>query len=504
MTFTPDHLFIGDRWVEPEGGSTMPVINPATEEVIGSAPVASAKDTGNAVAAARQAFDEGPWGRTSPKQRGEYIRRLGEVLERRRAEIARLMVEEAGISTLYADSQVDLPIEWCFDTADRLLPTFSFRDPVNPYIGPTVSGLPSLAQGVVLREPIGVASLIVPFNGPTFVSFLKLIPALAAGCTVVLKPSPYTRLEVLAIGDLVQEAGFPPGVVNIISGELEASVEMTTNPGVDIISFTGSTAVGRMVMAQAAPDLKRVVLELGGKNAVVVFADADLDRVALEVAANTTFFAGQSCMLMSRALVEESVHDEVVAKVMALLDQVKVGDPSDPTAVMGPLIRDNARTRIEGMISVAQAEGATLAYGGGRPGHLPKGYFLKPTLLTDVEPSMTVAQQEVFGPVQSVLSFRDEDDAIRIANDTQYGLNGSVFTADVERGFRVAEGVRTGRMSINSSFSANPDAPIGGYKHSGMGRENGSFGITEYTNAKFVSYSAGGSDAVGDRTRQCS
>jgi acyl-CoA reductase-like NAD-dependent aldehyde dehydrogenase len=497
MAFTPDHLFIGDRWVEPEGGSTMPVINPATEEVIGSAPVALAKDTANAVAAARQAFDEGPWGRTTPKQRGEYIRRLGEVLERRRAEIAGLMVEEAGISTLYADSQVDLPIEWCFDTADRLLPTVSFRDPVNPYIGPTVSGLPSLAQGVVLREPIGVASLIVPFNGPTFVSFLKLIPALAAGCTVVLKPSPYTPLEVLAIGDLVQEAGFPPGVVNIISGELEASVEMTTNPGVDIISFTGSTAVGRMVMAQAAPDLKRVVLELGGKNAVVVFADADLDRVALEVAANTTFFAGQGCMLMSRALVEESVHDEVVAKVMALLDQVKVGDPSDPTAVMGPLIRDNARTRIEGMISVAQAEGATLAYGGGRPGHLPKGYFLNPTLLTDVEPSMTVAQQEVFGPVQSVLPFRDEDDAIRIANDTQYGLNGSVFTADVERGFRVAEGVRTGRMSINSSFSANPDAPIGGYKHSGMGRENGSFGITEYTNAKFVSYSAGGSDAVG-------
>jgi acyl-CoA reductase-like NAD-dependent aldehyde dehydrogenase len=497
MPFTPNQLFIGDRWVEPEGGVTMPVINPATEAVIGSAPVASVKDTANAVAAARQAFDEGPWGRTTPKERGEYIRRLGEALERRRAEIAGLMVEEAGIPTLYADSQVELPIEWCFDAADRLLPTFSFRDPVNPYIGPTVSGLPSLAQGVVRREPIGVASLITPFNGPTFVSFLKLVPALAAGCTVVLKPSPYTPLEVLAIGDLVQEAGFPPGVVNIISGELDASVEVTTNPGVDIISFTGSTAVGRMVMAQAAPDLKRVVLELGGKNAVVAFADADPDRVALEVAANTTFFAGQGCMLISRTLVEESIHDEVVAKVIALLDQVTIGDPSDPVAVMGPVIRDSARTRIEGMIAAAQAEGATLAYGGGRPGHLPKGYFLNPTLLTGVDASMTIAQQEVFGPVQSVLSFRDEADAIRIANDTQYGLNGSVFTADVERGFRVAEGVRTGRMSLNSSFSANPDAPIGGYKHSGMGRENGSFGITEFTNAKFVSYNAGGSDAVG-------
>jgi acyl-CoA reductase-like NAD-dependent aldehyde dehydrogenase len=498
MTLTRDHLFIGGRWMEPEGGASMPVINPATEAVIGSAPVASAKDTASAVAAARQAFDQGPWGRTTPKERGEYIRRLGQALERRRAEVAELVVTEAGIATLYADPiNVGPLIEWCSDMADRLLPTFSHREPVNPYVGPTVAGAPSLAQGVILREPVGVASLIVPFNGPTFVSFLKLVPALAAGCTVVLKPSPYTPLEALAIGDLAQEAGFPPGVINVISGELDASIEMTTNPGVDIISFTGSTAVGSMVMAQASPDLKRVVLELGGKNALVVFADADPDRVALEIVANTTFNAGQGCMLMSRTLVQEPIHDEVVDKVIAMLDQVTVGDPSDPAAVMGPVIRDTARTRIEGMIKTAQAEGATLAYGGDRPSHLPKGYYLNPTLFTGVEPSMDIAQQEVFGPVHSVLPFRDEDDAVRIANDTPYGLNGSVFTADIERGFRVAGRVRTGRMSINSSFSANPDAPIGGYKHSGMGRENGSFGIEEFTNAKFVSYNAGGSDAVG-------
>jgi betaine-aldehyde dehydrogenase len=498
MTFTRDHLFIGGRWVEPEGGATMPVINPATEEVIGSAPIASTKQTQSAVAAARQAFDEGQWGQTTPKQRGEYILRLGEALERRRAEVTRLVVEEAGIAIPYADPvNVGPLIEWCFDMADRLLPTFSFREPVNPYIGPTVAGAPSLAQGVILREPVGVASLITPFNGPTFVGFLKLIPALAAGCTVVLKPSPYTPLEILAIGDLVQEAGFPPGVVNVISGENDASIEMTTNPGVDIISFTGSTAVGRMVMAQASADLKRVVLELGGKNALIAFADVDPDRVALEIVANTTFNAGQGCMLMSRTLVQESIHDKVVDKVIAMFGQVTVGDPSDPAAVMGPVIRDSARTRIEGMISAAQAEGATLAYGGDRPGHLSKGYYLNPTLITDVEPSMTIAQQEVFGPVHSVMSFRDEDDAVRFANDTQYGLNGSVFTADIERGFRVAGRVRTGRMSINSSFSANPDAPIGGYKHSGMGRENGSFGVREFTNAKFVSYNAGGSDAVG-------
>ena len=493
VTFTRDRLFIGDRWVEPEGGADMPVISPATEEVIGSAPVASAKDTASAVAAARRAFDEGPWGRTTPGQRGEYIRRLGDALERRRAEIAALVVDEAGLVAQYVDPiDVGLPIEWCFDTADRLLPTFSFRDPVNPYVGTTVSGSESLSQGVVVREPVGVASLITPFNGPIFVSFMKLVAALAAGCTVVLKPSPDTPLAVLAIGDLVEEAGFPAGVVNVISGELDASVEMTTNPGVDIISFTGSDAVGRMVMAQAAPDLKRVVLELGGKNAAIIFADADLDRVALEVVANTTFNAGQGCMLLKRTLVQQSIHDEVVAKVIALLDGVAVGDPSDPTVVMGPVIRDSARTGIEGMISAAQADGASLAYGGDRPEHLSKGYFLNPTLLTGVDNSMAIARQEVFGPVQTVLPFGDEGDAVRIANDSPYGLNGGVFTADVERAFRVAERVRTGRMNINSSFAYNPDVPIGGYKHSGMGREGGLVGITEFTNIKGVPYSTGG------------
>jgi acyl-CoA reductase-like NAD-dependent aldehyde dehydrogenase len=268
VTFTRDHLFIGGRWVEPEGGVAMPVINPATEEVIGSAPVASAKDAAGAVAAARQAFDEGPWGQTTPKQRGEYIRRLGEALQRQRAEIAGLVVDETGIlaQSVYA-IEVGSPIEWCFDMADRLLPVFPFRESVGPYVGPTISSLANFSQGVIHREPVGVASLITPFNGPMFVNFLKLVPALAAGCTVVLKPSPYTPLGTLALGDLVQEAGFPPGVVNIITGETDASIEMTTNPGVDILSFTGSDAVGRMVLAQAAPDLKRVVLELGGKNA---------------------------------------------------------------------------------------------------------------------------------------------------------------------------------------------------------------------------------------------
>jgi betaine-aldehyde dehydrogenase len=494
MTFTRDHLFIGGRWVEPEGGATMPVINPATGKVIGSAPVASAKDTASAVAAARQAFDEGPWGRTTPRQRGEYIRRLGEALERRRAGIAALIVAEAGILAPMADAvELGSPVEWCFDTADRLLPEFPFREPVNPYVGPTISSLANFSQGEVLREPAGVASLITPFNGPMFVSFLKLVPALAAGCTIVLKPSPYTPLSVLAIGDLVQEAGFPPGVVNVITGETDASIEMTTNPGVDIISFTGSDAVGRLVLAQAAPDLKRVVLELGGKNANIVFADADPDRVALEVVANTTFNAGQGCMLLTRTLVQQPVHDEVVAKVVALLGQVTVGDPADPAVSMGPVIRDSARTRIEAMISAAQADGATLAYGGGRPGYLPNGYFLNPALFTGVDNSMAIARTEVFGPVQVVIPFNDEDDAVRIANDSPYGLNGAVFTADAERAYRVAGRVRTGRMNINNSFIANPDAPIGGYKHSGMGREGGPFGITEFTNAKGVTYNAGGS-----------
>ncbi|MGH2938814.1 MAG: aldehyde dehydrogenase family protein [Solirubrobacterales bacterium] len=491
-TFTPGRLFIGGEWTEPEGGATIPVINPATEEAFTTAPQASANDAAAAIVAARKAFDDGPWGRSTPRERAGSIRRLGEALERRRAGIAELMVDEAGIVSAQADSlNVGPAIEMCYDMADRLLPTFSFSEPVAPYFGPSLSGATQLSQGVTLREPVGVASLITPFNGPIFVSFMKLAPALAAGCTVVLKPSPYTPLEILALGDLVQEAGFPDGVVNVITGDLDASVEMTTNPAVDIVSFTGSDIVGRKVMEQASHDLKRVVLELGGKSANIIFADADTDRIAADVVANMTFNTGQGCMLLTRTLVEESIYDEVVAKAIAMLDHIKVGDPAQPDTFMGPLIRESARTRIEGMINDAQEEGATLAYGGGRPDGLSRGFFLNPTLFTGVDNSMAIAQREVFGPVQTVIPFKDENDAVRIANDSPYGLNGSVFSADIERAFRVAQRVRTGRMNINSQTVGHPDAPFGGYKHSGMGRENGLVGISEFVNSKFVSWTAG-------------
>ncbi|MEQ0558276.1 aldehyde dehydrogenase family protein [Amycolatopsis sp. NEAU-NG30] len=492
MTFTREKLFIGGRWVDPRSDAGMPVLNPATGTVIGSAPLATAQDAAGAVDAARRAFDEGPWPGMSPKERAGFLRGFADAMERHRAELVELTVAEAGVVAAQADGMhLRVSIEMALDYADRILPRFPFMDPVNPMFGQSMTGLPQITQGVITREPVGVASLITPFNAPIALSAAKLIPALASGCTVVLKPSPYTPLEVLALGEIVEEAGFPPGVVNIISGDTDVSVEMTTNPAVDIISFTGSDAVGRKILAQAADDLKKVVLELGGKSANVVFADADLDRAALEIVGNTVFSCGQGCLLTTRTLVEKSVYDEVVAKAVAMLPAVNIGDPTDPATGMGPVIREKERDRIEAMIKTGVAEGARIAYGGGRPDHLPDGYFLEPTLLVDVDNTMSVARKEIFGPVNAVIPFTDEAGAVRIANDSPYGLNASVFTGDVNRAWRVAKQIRSGTVNINNSFTPNPDAPFGGYKHSGIGREGGAFAMTEYLEQKSVTWLVG-------------
>jgi acyl-CoA reductase-like NAD-dependent aldehyde dehydrogenase len=362
---------------------------------------------------------------------------------------------------------------------------------VNPHFGVSLTGQPQATQGVIVREPIGVASIITAFNAAIPFAIHKMSWALAAGCTTVIKPSPYTPLEAIILGELIAEADFPPGAINIITGDLEASIEMTTNSGVDIISFTGSDEVGSKIMAQAAPTLKKVVLELGGKSANIIFEDADLDRAALEVVSNIIANNGQGCLLLTRTLVHESIQDELVAKVIAMLPHMKVGDPADADTMVGPLIGELQLKRVEDMVRQGIQEGAKIAYGGKRPADLSKGYYFEPTLFVQVDNRMSIAQNEFFGPVGVVIPFKDEADAVRIANDSVYGLSAGIFTQDITKAYRVAKQIRSGNVNINSSWGINPDAPFGGYKRSGAGREGGAYGISEFLEYKFISWPTG-------------
>ncbi|MBL7500985.1 aldehyde dehydrogenase family protein [Frankia sp. CNm7] len=485
-------LYIDGSWADSEGGEPLHVRNPATEEQIGLVPNASAKDVVRAITAARAAFDSGPWPRMTPRERSAVMVRMAEALDRRRDEFVDLVVAEAGaLRPLAFHAQVGTGISHFTDIAERVLPTFPFSEAMLPEPGLDAAG-PLLGQGVVLREPRGVAALITPFNFPFLINLCKLAPALAAGNTVVLKPSPLTPLEALVLGEIADEAGLPPGVLNIVTGDVAAGEELTRNPMVDLISFTGSDLVGRKVMAQGADTLKKVILELGGKSANLLFEDADVDRAAVDVLTNFVMHAGQGCALLTRTLVHESLHDELVSKVTAMLPYVKLGDPADPTTGMGPLISAAQRERVERLISIGSAEGGRIVYGGGRPADLDKGYYLEPTLFVDVDHSMTITRREIFGPVGVVIPFRDQEEAIRLANDSDYGLGGGVWSADTIRAFEVAKQLRTGYIHVNGGGgSLTPHGPFGGYKQSGLGREVGYTGMSEFLEYKTINWRVG-------------
>ncbi|WP_231611386.1 aldehyde dehydrogenase family protein, partial [Rhodococcus sp. CX] len=332
---------------------------------------------------------------------------------------------------------------------------------------------------------------ITPFNFPFFLNVFKVAPALAAGCTAVLKCSPYTPFEALVFGEVAEAAGLPDGVLNIITGDVEAGAALTTNPGVDIVSFTGSDTVGTKVYGQSAQSLKKVVLELGGKSANILLDDADLDDVMQSVLGGFITHAGQGCALLTRILVHESLHDELVARVKMALDYVTVGDPADPAVTMGPLIRETQRRRVEELIRVGQDEGAEIAYGGGRPAGLDKGFFVEPTLFVGVDNSMRIAQTEVFGPVGVVIPIRDDEDAVRIANDSPFGLAGGVWSSDPLRAHGIARRLRTGMVVVNGGGGGlSPDGPFGGYKRSGIGREFGAAGLSEFLQHKTIQWPA--------------
>ncbi|OBI04247.1 aldehyde dehydrogenase [Mycolicibacter heraklionensis] len=480
-------LFINGSWVEGSGDEVLEVVNPATEEIIAEVPQATPADIDAAVGAARQAFDEGPWPTMSPAERGRILATMADELTRRRDELVELNITEAGSTRMLADMlQVGAPIDHFNDLVHRVLPRFAFEEPVPPIYGQ------GIGHGIAIREPYGVAALITAFNFPFLLNLAKVGPALAAGCTAVLKSSPYTPLEAMVLGEIAEAAGVPPGVLNIVTGDVAAGERLTRHPDVDIISFTGSDAVGRKVYTQGADSIKKVVLELGGKSANILLEDADLDKVLQSVLAGFITHAGQGCALQTRILVHQSLHDDLVARVVGTLGFISVGDPSDPATMMGPLIREVQRERVEALIASGVDEGAQIAFGGKRPAHLERGYFVEPTLFVGVDNGMRIAQEEIFGPVAVVIPFADDDEAVRIANDTRYGLAGGVWSGDPLRADAVARRLRTGMVVINGGGGGlNPASPFGGYKHSGIGREFGEYGLSEYLQHKALQWPVG-------------
>ncbi|MET7473815.1 aldehyde dehydrogenase family protein [Streptomyces sp. NPDC005648] len=481
-------LYIDGQRTDGRADTTVPVHNPATEETIAEVPGCAPADVRQAVEAARRAFDEGPWPRMRPAERASVLLRMADEMERRLPELVAVNMAEAGsVRALAQTLQTRVPVTHLRDMAERVMPAFTWERPMEPTIAPGTG----ISQGVLRREPFGVCALISAYNFPFFLSMMKVIPALAAGCTAVLKPAPSTPLESLLIGDFADAAGLPAGVLNIITGDAEAGRELTTHPMVDLVSFTGSDTVGRMVYAQAAASLKKVVLELGGKSANIVRADGDLDGAVRSAFAGITTHAGQGCSLLTRTLVHESVHDEFVARLTAALAGVRVGDPADPATTMGPLISEVQRDKVEKLIRVGEEEGARLVLGGRRPSGLDRGHFVEPTLFTGVESHMTVARTEFFGPVGVVIPFRTDEEAVRIANDSPYGLAGAVWSADTVAAYDMASRIRAGGVTINGgSAGVNPRAAFGGYKQSGLGREWGEFGLDEYLQTKTVSWAA--------------
>jgi acyl-CoA reductase-like NAD-dependent aldehyde dehydrogenase len=356
---------------------------------------------------------------------------------------------------------------------------------------PNAQGKTTLGTGVVSREPVGVVAAISPYNFPFFLNIGKVIPALAVGCTVVLKPSPYTPFEALILGEIADEVGLPKGVLNIVTGDLEAGKLLTSDPRVDLVHFTGSDKVGSMIQAQSAPTLKRIVMELGGKSALIVRSDADIAKAAGFGLMNFTSHCGQGCALTTRHIVHNSVRPQFVEAMKAMLAQMKIGNPADPSVTYGPLIREVARKRTEDYVRIAKDQGATLVHGGKRPDGLDKGFYFEPTLFDNVSNDSRIAQEEVFGPIGVVIGYDDDDEAIAMANASEFGLAGAVFSADAGAAYRMALRIRTGGVAINGGAGTMmSDAPFGGIKRSGYGREYGEDGLNEFTYQKVISFHA--------------
>lgn len=469
----PGCFYIGGEWTAPSSNATIDVIDSASEEVFLTVAEAQADDVERAVAAARRAFDTGPWPRMSPQERAVYLNRIADALSTRGEALADSWTQESGVlrsMSAHAVTGLVANLRYYAGLAD----TFLWEEKRTSQFG---------QPALLVREPVGVVAAIVPWNAPGQLMVQKVAPALIAGCAIIIKASPEAPSSPYLFAEACEEAGLPAGVINVLTADREVSELIVRHPGVDKVSFTGSTAAGRRIGSICGERVARFTLELGGKSPAVILDDYDLAKAAETLARSTPVMSGQVCASLTRVIVNDKRHDDFVDALSAAFQQIKVGDPFDPASQMGPLAIERQRDRVERLIQIGKSEGARLACGGGRPSHLNRGFYIEPTVFGDVDNNSTIAREEIFGPVVSVIRAADEEQAIAIANDSIYGLNASVFTNDVERAYAVGRRLRSGTVGHNA-FKADFSIAFGGYKQSGIGREGGLEGLLPYLETK--------------------
>jgi betaine-aldehyde dehydrogenase len=481
-----DRLYIGGEWVEPSSSSTIDVVSPTTEEIVGRVPEAQNADIDRAVAAAKDAFEHGPWPQMTPSERAVVLSKAAEAIRNDMQGIAELISGEMGSPVSWGLLAQVLAPTMILDYYAGLGSTFQFDTVKDGLLGPVL----------VAKEPVGVVAAITPWNVPLFLAAAKLAPALLSGSTVVFKPAPETPLDANLFAEILETAGLPKGVLSVVPAGREVGEHLVNHPDVNKVSFTGSSLAGKKIGAACGANLKRFSLELGGKSAAILLDDVNLAEALPLMMPNAIMNNGEACISLTRILAPRHRYQEVTEALADQMRNMKVGDALDPATEVGPLVAERQRDRVENYIKIGQDEGAKVALGGGRPDGIDKGWFVEPTLFVDVDNSMRIAQEEIFGPVLSVIPYDSDDDAVSIANDSDYGLCGGVFTADNDRGLGVARRVRTGTYMVNSSTPIDFSSPFGGYKESGMGREFGEDGLELFLEKKTINLPAGYTPSV--------